>query len=94
MSEGFRYGFDTQNGFVVVDDAAKISAYAYPTSPAAVDAAKSDAGAHRIAARMIESARVWEPRLDADLRAYRYESGCRALSLGRYGMGAALIETC
>jgi hypothetical protein len=48
-----RYFLDTDGGFTVVDDAQRLSAYAYPTSNAAQAAAKSDYHSRQIAVRLI-----------------------------------------
>ena len=39
-----RYGFDTQGGFIAVDDDARVAAYAYPTSQHAGEAKRRAKG--------------------------------------------------
>lgn len=56
-----RYFLDTDGGFTVVDDAARVSAYAYPSSNSSQAASRSAYHAGQIAARMIQHARDSAP---------------------------------
>ena len=68
-----QYLLDKEGGFTVLDDSAKISAYAYPTSDTAKAAARSEYRAREIACRMITHARGTAPFCYPHIVAEQYQ---------------------